>query len=49
MLKKMFDNEDRFELEGYTVEREQVAEDTYNGNRQMIYRYLFRRTDDQRA
>ena len=45
ILKKLFQDDDRFELEGYTGEREQIAEETFNGNRQVTYRYRFSRTD----
>ena len=45
ILKKMFESEDEFELEGYKAERELVAEDNFAGNRQSLYRYRFTRAE----
>ena len=41
ILKKLFEDENEFVLEGYKAEREQVAEENFAGNRQITYRYRF--------
>lgn len=45
ILKKMFEDENEFVLEGYKAERDLVAEENFAGNRQYIYRYRFTRAD----
>ena len=48
ILKKLFEDENEFVLEGYKAEREQMAEENFAGNRQITYRYRFSRVE-QRA
>ena len=44
IFKKLFEDGDQLNLEGYTIQREQVAEENHMGNRQIGYRYLITRS-----